>query len=322
MRKLSKPFQIFNIKSMVVSYDKSNLNMGNTLNFSAGVALNYLGEYLLSTEYLLKCTTVGNTIYCNGKDVLIHMNGTEVCELIIIHNWLNNDTRPYYSCYDKLVVRPTKIQDFIIKKNLIILMSRDQDIGRYHCTGGSRETARTIKIIPGLSQVMNINSCGIDSNFLSIPGGYISHQTAANKNLEDLDLDLALIELNDYMTTKIKKPFNLSALVETINSTQDKLVLEHKSLEELQINVDSFHKMKTISKFNFNPMHALNKHDTHKNGNDGPLLQCNLNTTFFVLCMLFQYCNRLKITLLCSMQLLNITLKMMHSMFYTYWRNT
>jgi len=114
MRKLSKPFQIFNIQSMVVSYDKSNLNMGNTLDVSAGVALNSLGEYLLSTEYILKCITVGNTIYCNCKDVLIHMNGTEVCELIIIHNWLNNDTRPYYPCYDKLVVRPTKIQDFII----------------------------------------------------------------------------------------------------------------------------------------------------------------------------------------------------------------
>ena len=195
---------------------------------------------------------------------MIHTNGTEVCELIIIHNWLNNDTRPYYPCYDKMVVRPTKTQDFIIKENAIYLMSRDQDMGRYHCTGGSRETARKINIKPGLSQVRNINGCGLDTNFLSIPGGYISHQTAASKNLEDLDLDLALIELNDYMTTKIKKPFNLSALLETINSTQDKLLLEHKSLEELQINVDSFHKMNTISKFNFNPMHALNEQDTHK----------------------------------------------------------
>ena len=105
--------------------------------------------------------------------------------------------------------------------------------------------------------------------------------------MEDLDLDLALIELNDYMTTKIKKPFNFSALLETINSTQDKLLLEHKSLEELQINVDSFHKIKTISKFNFNPMHALNEQDTLR-----------------------------------SMQMYNITLKMLHSMLYSYWRNT
>ncbi len=41
-------------------------------------------------------------------------------------------------------------------------------------------------------------------------------------------------------------------------------MLEYKSLEELQINVDSYHKMKTISKFNFNAMHALNENDTHK----------------------------------------------------------
>ena len=41
--------------------------MGNTLDISASVAINSLGEYLLSTEYLQKCITVGNTIYCNGK---------------------------------------------------------------------------------------------------------------------------------------------------------------------------------------------------------------------------------------------------------------
>jgi len=263
IRKLSEPFQIFNIKSMVVSFDKSNLNMGNTLNIAAGVAINSIGEYLFSTEYLQKCITVGNTIYCNGKDVLIHMNGTETCEIVIIHNWLNNDTRPYIPCYDKIVIRPTLTQDFIIKENSIIIMSREQDIGRYHCTGGSRDTARNLNINRGLNRVINTNGCGIDTNFLSIPGGYISHQTTASGDLEDLDLDLALIELNNYMTTKIKRPFNLSLLIESINSTQDKLLLEHNSLEDLQRNVDSLNTMTTIPKFSFNPLHALN-YDSHK----------------------------------------------------------
>ena len=138
-------------------------------------------------------------------------------------------------------------------------MSRSQDIGRYHCTGGSCETAKTLNILPGLTKVVNMNGCGIDTNYLSIPGGYISHQTNIKLNLEDL----ALIELNNYMETTLNKPFNLSGLIETINSTQDKLSLEHKSLKELQLNVDSLNNMKTLPKFSFNPLHALS-YDTHK----------------------------------------------------------
>ena len=65
------------------------------------------------------------------------------------------------------------------------------------------------------------------------------------------------------METTLNKPFNLSGLMETINSTQDKLLLEHKSLKELQLNVDSLNNMKTLSKFSFNPLHALS-YDTHK----------------------------------------------------------
>lgn len=263
IRKLSEPFQIFNIKSMTISFDKGNLNMGNNLLIEPGVAINSLGEYIFNSEYLKKCVSVGNSMYCNSKDILVHMNGTDTCELIIIHNWLNNDTKPYYPCYDNIVLRPTKEQDFIIKENSIIFMSRTQDIGRYHCTGGSRETAKTLNILAGLTKVVNINGCGIDTNYLSIPGGYISHQTSINPSLEDLDLDQALIELNNYMETTLNKPFNLSGLMETINSTQDKLLLEHKSLKELQLNVDSLNSMKTLPKFSFNPLHALS-YDTHK----------------------------------------------------------
>ena len=124
---------------MVVSYDKKNLEMGNVLMIEPGVAINSLGEYIFSSEFIKKCTTVGNSIYCNGKDILVYINGTNTCELIIIHNLLNNDTKPYNPCYDNIVIRPTKKQDFIIKENSIIIMSRTEDIGHYHCTGGSCE---------------------------------------------------------------------------------------------------------------------------------------------------------------------------------------
>ena len=131
-------------------------------------------------------------------------------------------------------------------------MSRTLDTGRYHCTGGSRTTAKTLNVLAlaGVSRVVNTNGCGIDTNFLSIPGGYVTHQTAMSINLEDLDMDQALIELNSYMESKLNKPFNLSGLIHTINTTQDKLLLEHKSLEELQLNVDT-------------PLNALT-YDTHK----------------------------------------------------------
>ena len=153
IRKLSEPFQIFNLKSMVVSYDKTNLEMGNGLLIEPRVAINSLiGEYIFSSEFIQKCTSVGNSIYCNSKDTLVHVNGTDKCELIIIHNWLNNDTKPYYPCYDNIVIRPTKQQDFIIKENSIIIMSRTLDTGRYHCRGGgSFETAKNLNILAGLT---------------------------------------------------------------------------------------------------------------------------------------------------------------------------
>jgi len=262
-RRLSELFQIFNLKSMVVSYDKTNLEIGNGLMIEPGVAINSLGEYVSSSEFIQKCTSVLNSVYCNSKDTLVHVNGTDNCELIIIHNWLNNDTKPYYPCYDNIVIRPTKQQDFIIKENSIIIMSRTLDTGRYRCTGGSRETAKSLNILAGLTQVININGCGIDTNHLSIPGGYVSHQTTININLENLDMDQALIELNGYMESKLNKPFNLSGLINTINSTQDKLLLEHKSLQELQLNVNTLNEMKTIPKFSFHPLNALT-YDTHK----------------------------------------------------------
>lgn len=48
IHKLWEPFQIFNKKSMVVSYDKKNLEMGNGLMIEPGVAINSLGEYIFS----------------------------------------------------------------------------------------------------------------------------------------------------------------------------------------------------------------------------------------------------------------------------------
>jgi len=279
IRRLSEPFQIFNLKSMVVSFDKTNLEIGNALLIEPGVAINSIGEYVLSSEYIQKCTPVGNSIYCDSKDTLIHVNGTDTCELVIIHNWLNNDTKPYYPCYDNIVIRPTKQQDFIIKENSILIMSRTIDTGRYRCTGGSRETAKMLNVLAGLSKVVNINGCGLDTSYLSIPGGFVSHKTTMSINQEDLDMDQALIELNSYMESKLRKPFNLTGLIYTINSTQDKLLLEHKSLQELQLNVDTLNEMKTIPTFSFHPLHALT-YDTHK------LVTMGLSYTVLLILML------------------------------------
>ena len=158
-------------------------------------------------------------------------------------------------------------------------MSRTVDTGRYRCTGGSRETAKILNVLAGLSKVVNINGCGIDTNYLSIPGGFVSHKTTMSINQEDLDMDKALIELNGYMESKLKKPFNLSGLIYTINSTQDKLLLEHKSLQELQLNVDTLNEMKTIPKFSFHPLNALT-YDTHK------LVTMGLSYTVILILML------------------------------------
>ena len=105
------------------------------------------------------------------------------------------------------MIRPTKQQDFIIKENSIIIMSRTVDTGRYRCTGGSRETAKILNVLAGLSKVVNINGCGIDTNYLSIPGGFVSHKTTMSINQEDLDMDKALIELNGYMESKLTIQF-------------------------------------------------------------------------------------------------------------------
>ena len=262
-RRLSERFQIFNLKSMVVSFNKTNLEMGNVLLIEPGVAINSIGEYVLSSEYIQKCTAVGNSFYCDSKDTLVHVNGTNVCELVVVHNWLNNDTKPYDPCYDNIVIRPTKQQDFIIKENSIIIMSKTLDTGRYRCTGGSRETAKILNIGAGLQKVTNINGCGLDTSYLSIPGGFVSHKTTMKINQEDLDMDQALIELNSYMESKIRKPFNLTGLILSINSTQDKLLLDHNSLQELQNNVDTLNEMKTIPEFSFHPLNTLT-YDSHK----------------------------------------------------------
>ena len=65
------------------------------------------------------------------------------------------------------------------------------------------------------------------------------------------------------MESKLRKPFNLTGLIYTINSTQDKLLLEQKSLQELQSNVDTLNEMKTIPEFSFHPLNAWT-YDSHK----------------------------------------------------------
>lgn len=43
------------------------------------VAISSLEKYIFNSDYLQKCVTVGNTMYCNGKDVLVRMKGNDTC---------------------------------------------------------------------------------------------------------------------------------------------------------------------------------------------------------------------------------------------------
>ena len=117
-------------------------------------------------------------------------------------------------------------------------------------------------------------------------------------------MDQALIELNSYMESKLNKPFDLSGLIDTINSTQEKLRPEHKSLQELQLNVDTLNEMKTIPKFSFHPLNALT-YDTHKLVT-GFILHSNFNTNATCLYVLFQCLHRFDIIMLWALQMHHI----------------
>ena len=52
-------------------------------------------------------------------------------------------------------------------------------------------------------------------------------------DIDDLDMDQAIIELDKYMSKKLKQPFNISALTDMLNATQDKILIEHHNFEGL-----------------------------------------------------------------------------------------
>ena len=81
--------------------------------------------------------------------------------------------------------------------------------------------------------------------------------------LDDLDLDKAMIQLNDYMSTKMKKPFNIKELIEKLNDTEKDLITEHVSIDQLQKTIDKIEDLKELPKMNLDFLKPLNL-DSHK----------------------------------------------------------
>ena len=263
LRRLSEPYKIFNLKSMIMGTDRVNTDKGITLYIEKNVAVASTGEYIWGSDFNSKCTKRGHNTYCDNKDILIHINGSRECELNLIHLWLTSDTKLYDTCYDRIVIRPTPSQDYIIKESSVIIMSKEPDVGRWTCTGGQRATAKSITIEKGLTKIDNINKCGIQTSFLSIPGGFETHITMSTAMLDDLDLDKAMIQLNDYMSTKMKKPFNIKELIEKLNDTEKDLITEHVSIDQLQKTIDKIEDLKELPKMNLDFLKPINL-DSHK----------------------------------------------------------
>ena len=142
-------------------------------------------------------------------------------------------------------------------------MSKSEDTGWFTCTGGQRETAQTFKIDKGLTRVENQNKCGLQTSFLSIPGGYETHITMTEAFLDNLDLDAAMIQLNDYMGTKMRTPFDIKNMIEKLYSTESDLLNEHASLTHLQSMIEKIEALKEIPNLNldfFKPLQI----DGHK----------------------------------------------------------
>ena len=262
LRRLSQPFNIFNLKTMVMGVDKNNIDSGLKLNIDNSIAIASTGEYIWGADFKSKCVQRGTSTFCDNKDVLVHINGTD-CELDLINLWLTKEDKEYKSCYDDIIVRPTPNQDYIIKEGQVIIMSKSEDTGRFTCTGGQRETAHTFKIEKGLTRVQNQNKCGITTTFLSIPGGYETHITMTEALLDDLDLDAAMIQLNDYMGTKMRTPFNIKNIMEKLNSTEGDLLNEHTSLTHLQATIEKIEALKEIPNLNLDFLKPLQL-DGHK----------------------------------------------------------
>ena len=257
LRRLSEGYKIFNFKSMSISTDASNTLLGTKLNIERSLAVSSTGEYVLGSDFSTKCTRKGTTVFCNPNDVLIHRNGSDRCEMVILNNWLIQEESKYTQCYDDVIITETMTQDYILKEDSLLIMSREADKGRYSCTGGDRDNAKQVIINKGLTRFKGFNKCGLQTTFLSIPGGYDGHVTAARLDIDDLDMDKAMMELDKHMSDKLKRPFNITALMEKLNYTEDKLILEHKNLENLHDSLTTLNNIKELPKFTFTDINPL-----------------------------------------------------------------
>ena len=106
LRGLSEPFNMFNLKTMVMGVDKNNIDSGLKLNIDNNIAIASTGEYIWGMDFKSKCTQRGTSMFCDNKDVLVHVNGTD-CELDLINLWLTKEEKEYKSCYDNIIVCPT-----------------------------------------------------------------------------------------------------------------------------------------------------------------------------------------------------------------------
>ena len=76
---------------MIISTNNESTNLGTKINIENSITISSIGEYVLGSDFNAKCSRKGNVVFCNPNDVLIHINSTNVCELVIINNWLSQD---------------------------------------------------------------------------------------------------------------------------------------------------------------------------------------------------------------------------------------
>ena len=242
---------------MIISTNNESTNLGTKINIENSITISSIGEYVLGSDFNAKCSRKGPVVLCNPNDVLIHINGTDVYEFVIINNWLSQDRNRYTQCYDNVIIRETLKQDYILKKDSLLIMSRERDIGGYSCSGGNRENARQVEINKGITRFKGFNKCGLQTSYLSIPGGYESHASLARMDIDDLDMDQAMMELDKYMLKKLKQPFNISALTDRLNATHNKILIEHHNLEGLHNSVKHLASLEALPNFQLSDMDPL-----------------------------------------------------------------
>ena len=76
---------------MIILTNNESTNLGTKINVENSIAISSTGEYELGSDFNAKCSRKGLVVFCNPNDVLIHINGMDVCELVIINNWLSQD---------------------------------------------------------------------------------------------------------------------------------------------------------------------------------------------------------------------------------------